>query len=289
MEKIDLHIHTCYSDGSFEPKEVVKLAKQRNLKAISITDHDIISGIKEAKKYGKDYGIEVISGIEFTSKVNCSSESIHLLGYLFDEHNPKIIDFSNKVENIKRESTENKLKLLNQYMKINVKYEDVAKKTKGIPASPHIAEYLLERNLVSDMKEGVNLFVKGGPCYAASSNKIFAKEAIDIIHSAGGVAVLAHLFAYKNENKFVSKVEQENLVKELKSYGIDGVEIYISKISVDDLLYGDELCKKYSLMKTGGSDFHDEKRLPDNILGKLNLDYRILDELKELSKKHRQN
>lgn len=287
MNKIDLHMHSCYSDGTSSPEEIVKLAKKRNLKAIALTDHDIISGIKEAKKYGKDYGIEVISGIEFTSRVNCSTESIHLLGYLFDEHNPKIIEFSKEVEDIKRKSTENKLKHLNEYMKINVSYNDVAKKTKGIPGSPHIAEYLLERNLVNNMKEGIYLFVKGGPCYSSASKKIFAKDAIDIIHSAGGVAVLAHLFAYKNENKFVSKSEQENLVKELKSYGIDGVEIFISKISDEDLIYGDELCKKYSLMKTGGSDFHDEKRLPNNILGRLDLDYKILEDLKKLSEKYK--
>lgn len=287
MERVDLHMHSTHSDGSLEPKDVVKLAKQRNLKAIAVTDHDIISGIKEAKEYGKKYGVEVLSGIEFSAKVNCSKDTIHLLGYLFDEHNPKIIEFSNKVENIKRKSTENKLKLLNEYMKTNINYEDVAKKTKGIPGSPHIAEFLFERGITKNFVDGIYLFEKGGACYSKSFEKIHAKDAINIIHSCGGVSVLAHLFVYKNCNKFVSKEEQEALVKELKSYGVDGVEIIIPKLSVDDLLFGDKLCKKYSLIQTGGSDFHDEKKLPDNILGKLNLDYTIVDNLKKLSERYR--
>jgi predicted metal-dependent phosphoesterase TrpH len=85
-------VHTCYSDGSFEPREVVELAKKVGLQAIAITDHDTISGTQEAIFYGEKLGVEAITGIEFSAEVSCSKDTIHLLGYLFDFKNKRIND-----------------------------------------------------------------------------------------------------------------------------------------------------------------------------------------------------
>lgn len=285
--KIDLHVHTCYSDGTKTPKEVVELAKERKLKAIAISDHDVISGINEAVQYGTTLGIEILSGIEFSAKVDCSKDSIHLLGYLFDIENPKIKEFSDSMEKIKKEVTLKKINLANKFLKVNITYDEISKKTKGIPGTPHIAMALLDKGYVKKFEDGIKLFTKGGPCCIKSKDKIHAKDAIKIIHDAGGIAVLAHLFAYRYENKFASKEEQEELLKELKSYGLNGVEIFIPTLTEKELVFGNQLSKKYNLIQTGGSDFHDEYFIPTNRLGSLNLSYAIVEEMKKCQTKLR--
>jgi predicted metal-dependent phosphoesterase TrpH len=91
-----------------------------------------------------------------------------------------------------------------------------------------------------------------------------AKDAIKIIHGAGGRAILAHLAAYKNEKKFASYKEQEALIAGLDSYGLDGIEIYIPKLSKEDKEFGESMVKKYKLLTSGGSDFRNEKFIPEN-------------------------
>jgi hypothetical protein len=86
--KADLHIHTTHSDGAFSPREIVLKAKQASIDIISITDHDNVNGFKEALEAGKEYGIEVIPGVEISSEV--SNREIHILGYFFNPENSEL-------------------------------------------------------------------------------------------------------------------------------------------------------------------------------------------------------
>lgn len=266
--KIDLHTHTYFSDGSLSPTEVVDMALKRKVRYLAITDHDVISGVNEAIKHAEDKNIIIIPGIEITSKVECSNDLIHILGLFLNLDYPPLKELSSVIIKSKIIKTEKRLDLANKLFKMNLTLKDIEKKTRGVPGMPHIAMVLLDKEYVRTIQEGIKLFTKGGPCYFEMKDiTTEAKKAIEIIHGAGGKAILAHLAAYKNENKYVSYEQQEELIKELIKYGIDGIEVYIPELSEQDKQFGENMIKKYNLFISGGSDFHDEKFIPQNKLG----------------------
>lgn len=285
-ERIDLHCHTCYSDGSYTPEEVVRMAKKRNLRAIAITDHDTIRGVKEGVLWGKKMNVEVLTGVEFSATVSCCMNYIHLLGYLFDVNNRKIKKFTKDIENIKKKTVAEKLRLTNEYFKTTITYQEIASKNKGIPGTAHIIDALVDKGAVKKRDDAIMAF-QSGLCRVSTGHMIHAKQAIDALHAAGGIAILAHLFAYKLEGKFSTRTEQEALIKELKSYGLDGIELFIPNLTKGELVWGHKLSKKYDLIETGGSDFHDEKVIHENILGGLELDYSVVERMKELKRRTR--
>jgi predicted metal-dependent phosphoesterase TrpH len=282
---IDLQTHTYHSDGLLSPAEVVALALKRNVEILAITDHDVVSGVKEALSVAKNKNIKIIPGIELAVKVKCSNDVIHILGLNIDINNAKLKKLSNKIINLKKLKTEKRLLLVNKHFNSGITYKDLKKKTRGFPGLPHLAMVLLEKGYVKDIKEGIKLMMKGGKLYINFNDQtISAREAINTIHNAKGIALLAHLSAYKNENKFVTFAEQKNLIRELVGYGIDGIELYIPKLSKRDLLFGKKLAKKYNLLISGGSDFHDEKFISENKLGFLNIEKEELTVLSVLNK-----
>jgi len=201
--KIDLHTHTIYSDGSLSPKEIIDLAIKRKVKILSITDHDVVSALSSALKYSEGKDIEIITGIEISSKVRCSKEKIHMVGLYFNHKHKKIKELSNRKIKLRKIKIRKILRLVNNYFKTNITFNEIKAKTKGFPSVPHIAMVLLDKKLVKSIKEGIKALIKGGPCYLKQLyDEIYADEAIKIIHEAGGIAVLAHLSMYKYEDKF---------------------------------------------------------------------------------------
>ncbi len=267
---VDLHTHTYYSDGSLSPSELVALASQRCVSILAITDHDSIAGVPEALAAANGKDIKVIPGIEISCDVKCSSDTIHLIGlYVNTDYNP-LRELSKYKTEIKEIKTKKMMELANKYFKTDITWEDLKAKTHGVPRRPHLAMVLLDKGIVKNIEKGIGLFLKGGPCYIESGEKnITAADAIKIIHGAGGLAILAHLAAYKNENKFVSYKEQEILIDELARSGLDGIEIYIPELLKEDREFGESMVKKHRLLTSGGSDFHDEKFIPKNKLGSI--------------------
>ncbi|MEK6893518.1 MAG: PHP domain-containing protein [Nanoarchaeota archaeon] len=265
---VDLHAHTYYSDGSLSPSELVALAIQRCASILAVTDHDSIAGVSEALTAANGRDIKVIPGIEISCDVKCSSDTIHLVGLYLNTDYAPLKELSRHKSEIREIQTRKMMGLANKYFKTNITWEDLKTKTRGVPSRPHIAMALLDKGIVKNIEKGIRFFLKGGSCYIESEEKnVSAEEAIKIIHGAGGIAILAHLAAYKNENKFVSYKEQEILINELVHSGLDGIEIYIPGLSKEDKEFGESIVKKHRLLTSGGSDFHDEKFLPENKLG----------------------
>ena len=280
--KVDLHTHTYYSDGSLSPKEVVDLALERNVEILAITDHDVILGVSEALKAAEGKNIKVIPGIEVSSSVQDKKETVHLVGLFVNINSPRLKKLSNDIIKLKKYKTKKRLESVNKYFGSNITEGDLSQKTKGTPGLPHIGMVLLERGYVGTIKEGIRSMTNGGPCYIKFAGRVVpSKEAIKIIHGAGGIAILAHLSAYKNENKFITFEEQEKLIKELIGYGLDGLEIYIPDTKKDEIKFGEEMARKYNLKLSGGSDFHNEKFIPQNKLGFLNIEKNKLSVLKD--------
>lgn len=265
---MDLHTHTNYSDGSLNPEELVDLAIKRKVKILAITDHGNISGIREAVNYSKSKNIKIISGIEINAEVNKFENTVHIVGLNMDINNLKLKKLCKHLDDYHKLITKKKLEVANNYFNSSLTYQEIQKKTKGIPGSFHILETLMEKGYIKSIEDGIKIALKNNLSKVNIKEKIVnVKQVIQIIHNSGGIAILGHLSAYKYVKKFETFKEQEELVKKLVDYGLDGMEIYIPNIIDKEFKFCKKLAKKYNLLTSCGSDFHDEKRLPDNKLG----------------------
>ena len=276
---IDLHTHSTFSDGTKTPEELILLAKEKGLKAIAISDHDNISGLKSAKYFGNINEIEVINAIEFSANFN--GKEIHLLGYFIDTENKQLLNEIKQLE-ITRDARNKELleKLNNLNLDITMDYikELMSKNTSSIITKAHFAKALVNKGYAKSIKDAFNLYLgENKPAYV-KRELLNYKKAIDIIKNANGICVLAHPYIYGYSEK-----DLENNIIKLKNEGLDGIECYYSKHTkkqVNNLL---NICKKYNLKITAGSDYHGDNR-PEVCIGEIFLgekvDYKILEDLK---------
>lgn len=250
---IDLHIHSTASDGTFTPLEIVAQADSLGLAAISITDHDTVTGSIEALKASGN--VSVISGIEISSYPPQFSEfdisaSFHILGYLFDPFEKNLNLMLIKL----RKSRENRNPLIVQKLNdlgFNITIEEIKELSGGVVGRPHMAKVMLKKGYVNSISEAFDLYLAQGAKAHVGKFRPDFKTVIELIKGAGGIPVLAHpgLLNISNDNFSV-------LIKELKREGIMGIEAYYSRHDKDETAFFIDCAKKNDLMITGGSDFH---------------------------------
>ena len=276
MKYIDLHTHSYYSDGSFSPTDLVLEAKKANLSAIALTDHDNVDGVREAILAGQKYGIEVISGIEFSVK-NDVGET-HILGYGIYTDNPILTEAIEKSKESRRQNNVRTAQAL-QNLGIDITVEDArAISPKGLLGRAHFAKVMVNKGYVKSVKEAFDKYLqKGRPGY--NSLRLFdAEETINIIHASGGKAFLAHLHLTKLKGN-----DLDEYVKELKSMGLDGIEGYYTEYDEKMEREYHSLAKKYSLLVSGGSDYHGSNKTDIKIgvgYGNLKIPYGLLEKIK---------
>ncbi|MBL8039600.1 MAG: PHP domain-containing protein [Nitrospira sp.] len=249
MSRLDLHLHTTHSDGSCTPTEVIGLAHQAGVTALAITDHDIMTGISEAITAGEHCGIEVIPGVEISSIMNQSE--LHILGYFLDWQDPILNERFKTLRDSRHRRNPQIIQRL-QALGIDITYDEVLT-TAGSDSvgRPHIARALMNKQVVSSAKEAFDRFLADGkPAYVPRDLPSPA-EAIQWIKAAGGLAVLAHPTWVKLADR--SLIE---LVRELKTAGLDGVEVYYSTHATRQTREYLSLTQQLGLLVTGGSDFH---------------------------------
>lgn len=242
---IDLHTHTTASDGTLTPTELVSKAGKLGVGILSVTDHDTISGLKEAMTVAGDYGMVFIPGVELNTDVNLGE--IHILGYFIDQEDKS---FCATLKEIGLEREKRCIRMLDKLEELNVSpgIERVRAFSKGESIGrPHIARAMLDMGLVSSFDE---VFVKyigsNAPCYIPRK-KLKPKEAVKLILSAGGIPVLAHPGLMKDFN---------NQFPSLLSAGLMGIEAYYPRHSPLQIDYFVRLAKKHNLLITAGSDYH---------------------------------
>ena len=148
----DLHIHSYYSDGALSPEELVRKSEQAGLSAISITDHDTVEGLGEAIESAESSSIEMITGVEFN--IREEGKDIHLLGYLFDYRDRKLVDLLSSLKEARKSRAESIIrKLVGAGIKIDIE-EVRLLSDRGTVGRLHIARVLLERGYVTDIQEG---------------------------------------------------------------------------------------------------------------------------------------
>lgn len=259
MNYIDLHVHSTASDGTLTPIELVDYAISIGQKAIAITDHDTVNGLKEAIEYSKDKDIKIIPGVELSTEYN--NKDIHMLGLFIDYNNKAFINKLNHFNQLRMDRNNKMCELLSN-LGFNISLDKMYEKFGDtIITRAHFARYLLDNNYISSMKEAFDKYLSDGcPCYVPKV-KCSPYEAIEIIKNANGFPVLAHPLLYN-----YSLSELDSLVKSFKNSGLIGIEAIYSLNEGDDESNMIRLAQKYDLFITGGSDFHGSNK-PDIDLG----------------------
>lgn len=255
MRAIDLHTHTSKSDGSFTPTELVDYAIEKNLAAVAVTDHDSIEGLDEALSHAASLrekglpSIEVVPGIEFSTKYE--NQDVHIVGlYLsydsgvFREALGSFVD-SRTGRNRKMCKNLQDAGIDISYEKLQAMYPD------AVITRAHYASYLLEHGYVKSRQDAFARYLGDHTRYFVPREKVTPAQAVELIHRAGGVPILAHPPLYHMGNERL-----DTLVSSLKSDGLMGIEVFYSTYNNQDIRDMLRLSDKYELLRSGGSDFH---------------------------------
>lgn len=257
---IDLHLHSTHSDGTMTPSQLVKQAADIGLCAISITDHDTVSATDEAIREGEIYSVEVISGLEISSKYK--GLDLHLLGYNFDWRNTELLKNLDRLQSARKERNK-KIILKLQEIGINISEQDLkAESGAGVAGRPHFARLLIKSGVVKNNEQAFSHYLKAGRCAYVPRFVLDIHDAIEILHGAGGIAVLAHPIQLS-----CSLGELSMIIKELKELGMDGLETYYPTQKGKTGKKIRELAEKYQLLETGGSDYHGDIRHGTSMAG----------------------
>lgn len=251
--KADLHTHTYCSDGTLSPGDLQKAALQAGLNAISITDHDTL---KAYELWPKSEALALISGIELS--VTFAKASIHLLAYSFALQNSALQALC--LEQVVRREKRNcdileRLKSLGYPLEEQELYFQGAE-TIGSIGRPHIAQVLMNKGYVSSIREAFDRLIGEDAPAFVSGARCSLEEAVEVIHEAGGFAVVAHPHFVKDKS----------ILRRALASSIDGLEAYYASFGREHSDYFVHMASERGLFVTGGSDFHGETK-PQNTLG----------------------
>ncbi len=276
--KIDLHVHTTFSDGTFSPEKIVDTALRSGLDAISITDHDNVLSYYAAVEYAKKIipsdsvkPLELIPGVEINTIYK--GYEVHILGYFMDLENNDFQKLLKTQQQARVKQTKEIINLLQKKASINIKYDDIKKLVAegGSIGRPHIAKTITSVGGTQNVIEAYAKYINDSSEVYIQRKTVTPHDAVEVIYDAGGIPVFAHPFDVDIA---------EPLTKELMNFGLRGLEAYHRKHSPAMVEYFSSLAEQLGLIITGGSDFHAPNPSNGNIiLGKNFIPEWIYDEL----------
>ena len=266
MKFADLHLHTQFSDGTFTPEELVAHAQRHGLACIALTDHDTVEGCARVATACTPAGIEFIPGAELTAEH--ADTEVHILGYFLDTQNPVLIGKIAKFQAVRQNRIREMVAALNQ-IGIPLQAESVfALANCKSPGRPHVARALVKEKLIGNLDEAFERYLKKGRPAWVPKTKMSALEAVELIHQAGGLAVMAHPGLNRTDEIIPALVEA----------GMDGIECFHTKHSAATSKRYLEIAEKFHLLVTGGSDCHGfSKNKP--LIGTVKLPYEHVERL----------
>jgi 3',5'-nucleoside bisphosphate phosphatase len=244
MKFADLHLHSHFSDGTFGPEELATHARNCGLAAIALTDHDSVEGCAATAQACAAVEVEFITGTELTAEQD--GNEVHLLGYCIKTDNPTLLARIAKCQAVRQDRIREMVARLNR-LKVPLTAEAVFTLANcRAPGRPHVARALVKAGLCTNLDEAFERFLKKHRPAWVPKLKMSAGEAIDLIHQAEGVAVLAHPGLNRTDHVIPGAVEA----------GLDGIECFHTKHSTATSEHYLELADRYHLLVTGGSDCH---------------------------------
>ena len=257
MSKIDLHLHSCISDGKYTPAEVVSKAAGAGLTVIALTDHDNVDGIAPALEAAKNFPrLKVIPGVEISTEK--PDGEVHVLGYFIDYTNPELLATLTLMRDSRQQRAEDMVARL-AALGLPVDWQRVQEIAgDGSIGRPHIARAMLEKGYIATIKEAFERYIAwGGPAYV-ERQKLDPEVAVGLILRAKGLPVLAHPL-------FIN--DPEPLIARLKKSGLIGIEAYYGRYTAEAIRKLLSLAEKYDLIATGGSDYHGLDDAAETMMG----------------------
>lgn len=254
MNQVDLHTHTTASDGQLTPTQLVNRAARLALKVIAITDHDTTAGVAEASTTGQALGVEVIPGVEINTDV--PRAEVHVLGYFVD---PRHDELNTQLARIRqgRVGRARKMAEVLTAMGAPVRFERILEIAgDGAVGRPHVAQALVEAGHAHGYQDAFTRFIgRNSPAYVERA-KFTPAEACALIRRAGGLPVLAHPVSYDKYGGIKMALDPDQMLPELVATGLAGIEVYYPRYDAITIEYLLGIARRYSLLVTGGTDFH---------------------------------
>lgn len=257
---IDLHIHSSFSDGTDAPEALVGLACRLGLSAVALTDHDTTGGVAAFLAACRSRKLTGFAGVEVSVEV--PSGTLHLLGLGIDPACQALAESLARVQDGRDWRNHRILeKLLS--LGLALTWEEVAAFAgEEVVGRPHFALALIARGWVANQQEAFDRFLANGAPAYVDRYRLTPAEALGLIRQAGGVAIMAHPYAWCDDLPLL-----ESRIEALKADGLAGIEAYYPNHTQEmtiDLL---RLAKRQNLLVSGGSDYHGRSLRPDIALG----------------------
>lgn len=255
----DLHTHTTCSDGTLSPSDLVHKAHRRNIKVLAITDHDTISGYEPGKAAAEELDMEMVAGVELS--VQFHRRELHVLGYGFDINHPALQEYL--IYFLEKRDQRAKA-IVDQLYKLGLRLDYDTIRSENPDAAigrPHIARAMVDAGYVKTAGHAFSKYLGKGRPANIEKELPYAKMAIEMLHKAGGIAVLAH------PGHWVSDHE----VRDLHSIGLDGVEIIHPSHTALLTDFYVRIAEKMDLVQSGGSDYHGKRTSDEENFGKFGL------------------
>ncbi len=250
---IDFHCHSTYSDGSDSVNKIFELALARGIRQLALTDHDTVAGVEELRRLCDDSSILCINGIEFSTR--WKKHDIHIVGLHINPLHPEINNRIDLQQKCRLERAKDIADILENLGLSNcwIKVQKIAGHTHI--ARPHFAQLLVEEGWSATIQQAFSTYLsRGKPAYVVT-NWMSIPEAIRDITASGGFAVLAHPLKYK-----LTHTKLCELIKHFKDNGGHALEVVSGDMQNKEVNELAELCEKYELYASSGSDYHGEKR-----------------------------
>lgn len=252
---VDLHCHSTASDGTLPPAAVVRLAVEKGLSALALTDHDTVAGVSEAAAEAGRAGLEFLPGIEISAEYPHPG-TLHLLGYGVDPDHPTLRDLT-KTLLAGRDNRNPKIVEKLQTLGVAITMKEVEQEAGGkVIGRPHIAAILTRKGYVSSIKQAFDKYLAPGGLAYFDKERLTPRQAVTMILEAGGLPVLAHPTQLRYEND----AQLERIVKDLVDLGLAGIEVIHSDHDAEMVRKYGAIVDRLGLLKTGGSDFHGSNK-----------------------------
>ncbi len=250
-EIYDFHCHSTASDGTFTPQDLVLRAHEKGVTTLSLTDHDTVSGLEKAKQQAHDLGMQFINGIELSA--NWQKHCLHIVGLGIDPTYEPLVKITDYLQTLRTERAE-KMSAKLEKKQIFGAFDAVKLAAgEGMITRTHFADFLVSQHHVDTQQEAFDRYLaQGKPAFVAT---IWPElhEVINWITGAGGIAVIAHPLRYKLSANWMNR-----LLVDFKESGGQGLEVITSRINQDEIRLVANYAKKYDLVGSVGSDFHND-------------------------------
>ena len=260
---VDLHMHSTASDGARAPEDVVAAAAAAGLSAIALTDHDTIAGVAAARAAAEPLGVRVITGVELSAYEG--EREIHLLGLHLER--PERIEGAMEEFRATRVTRAKEMVARLNAIGIPVTFEAViAAAGGGAVGRPHVARAIVDGGWALDSREVFDRFIGHGKPANVPKQRLELRDAIEMVHDAGGLAIVAH------PGQDFTRTRVERAV----ALGLDGLEVWHPSHSADEVRRLRALVDHFRLVASGGSDWHGATEGP-RVIGVMKVPMTVLD------------